>query len=119
MISISAYIPTHNNAQTIELALQSLKNQSAPVSELFVIDDYSHDLSVAIAEAAAVPVIRQSSHLGRGAMRNQAMLQAENELVLCLDAGKVLGPDFVEKALSWFEDPKVAGRFRKNSAILC
>jgi glycosyltransferase involved in cell wall biosynthesis len=113
MTSISAYIPTYNNAPTIERALQSIKNQTVSIEQVFVIDDHSDDDSVAIAEAMAIPVIKQASHLGRGAVRNQAMLNATNELVLCLDAGKVLAPDFVEKALPWFEDPKVAAVFGK------
>ena len=108
MISISAYVPTCNNAKTLAQALQSVKNQSVNVSDLFVIDDCSQDGSSSIAEAMAIPVIKQSSNLGRGAVRHQAMLKASGELVLCLDAGKVLAADFVEKALPWFEDPKVA-----------
>lgn len=39
------------------------------------------------------------------------MEEAANELVLCCDATNSLAADFVEKAVAWFDDPRVAGVF--------
>ena len=108
---VSAYIPCFNNSATIAAAVESLRDQTLPVDELFVVDDGSADESAAIMGVLGVRVIRQPVNLGRGAARAIAMKEAANELVLCCDATNKLGRDFVEKAMHWFEDRKVAAVF--------
>jgi glycosyltransferase involved in cell wall biosynthesis len=108
-LPISAYLPCYNNESTILRAIESLRSQTVPISELFVVDDCSTDQSVEIAKAAGVRVIANTSNKGRGAIRAQAMMEASHELVLGCDAGVVLSPNFIERALSWMDDDKVAG----------
>lgn len=111
MTEISAYIPCHNNRDTISAAIDSIKTQTHPVSQIFVVDDSSHDGSAEIAKSMSVPVLRPALGAGRGAARAFAMLQAEHELVLCLDASKSLPEDFVEKALHWMSKPNTGAVF--------
>lgn len=114
MTEISAYIPCYNNADTILRSIQSIRDQTSPVQELFVIDDASTDDSVRLVEREGVPVLVNKVNRGRGYVRAKAMRQARHELVLSLDAGKVLSLDFVAQSLNQFRDPKVAavyGRF--------
>jgi hypothetical protein len=79
-----------------------------PIDELFVIDDASTDSSSTLIESSGVRIIRSSSNEGRGAVRRRALECAKNELVLGCDAGIALSPEFVERALPWFEDERVA-----------
>jgi glycosyltransferase involved in cell wall biosynthesis len=110
MEKISAYIPCFNAHATLPLAIQSLKNQTVQPNEILVIDDGSREkLTIEqIAESEGVRLIRHEHNLGRGAARARAMLEAENDLVVCCDSTKALAEDFVEKAMLWLSDAKVA-----------
>ena len=108
---ISAYIPCYNNAPTIARTIESIRSQTRPASELFVIDDGSTDDSAAIARDLGVRVISHPQNLGRGAARYHAMLEAKYELVLCCDGTKILELHFIENALHWFQKENVAGVF--------
>ncbi len=105
---ISAYIPCYNNAANLAGAIASIRAQTIPVDELFVVDDGSTDNSAEIATQLEVEVLRESVNHGRGYTRHRAMKRAKGEFVLCLDATNVLPQDFLAKALLWFDDHKVA-----------
>jgi cellulose synthase/poly-beta-1,6-N-acetylglucosamine synthase-like glycosyltransferase len=111
MKPVSAYVPCFNNVATVGRALESLQRQSVPVAELFLIDDGSTDGSRAVAEKLGVRVLAMERNSGRGPVRARAMDTAQHDLVVCSDATNHLPPDFVARALKWFEDPKVAGVF--------
>ncbi len=106
--SISAYIPCFNNEETVVQAIRSIKEQTVPVAEVFLVDDFSTDNSVALAKEEGISVIKHELTEGRGAVRKTAMLHATHELVLSCDAGIVLAPDFVERSLTWLQSDKVA-----------
>ena len=108
MQKVSAYIPCCNNAATIAQTIESIKRQTWPVDELFVVDDKSIDNSREIVESLGVRIICSKEHLGRGAVRALAMKEAKNDLVFCCDATNAIEPNFVERALIYFEDPKLA-----------
>jgi glycosyltransferase involved in cell wall biosynthesis len=108
---VSAYVPCYNNAATIVGALDSLRQQSVPLSELFVIDDGSTDNSAEIARAWGARVIRHEVNAGRGAARSRAVQEAAHELILGCDATNALPPDFAERARIWFDSGNVAAVF--------
>ena len=111
-VRISAYVPCFNNAATVRRAVESILEQTLPPAETLVVDDGSTDRSVEeLSGLDGVRIIRQNRNLGRGAVRARAMREARHEFVLCCDATNVLDPAFVEKALSWFDDPAVAAVF--------
>jgi len=107
--SISAYIPCYNNAKTLEVAISGIQRQSIKVDDLFVVDDGSKDASREIASALQVRVIEMKVNQGRGAVRARAMEEARHDFVLCCDATNRLQGDFLQLALPWFADAKVAG----------
>lgn len=109
--SISAYIPCYNNAPTISQVIRSVQEQTWPVSEFFIIDDGSTDDSAAIARALGIRVISHPKNLGRGAARARAMVEAKYPLVLCCDGTKILHQNFIENALPWFQEERVAAVF--------
>jgi glycosyltransferase involved in cell wall biosynthesis len=111
MPSISAYIPCYNSKATIRQAIESVQRQTHAVDEIFVIDDASEDGSSEIAKSIGVRVLGHERNLGRGAVRAQAMLEAQGNFVLCCDSSKQLAPDFVERSLVWMEMDNVAAVF--------
>jgi GT2 family glycosyltransferase len=110
-LRISGYVPCFNNEGTIVSAAMSLREQTIPVEEIFVVDDGSTDESAARAEAAGLRVLRQEKNLGRGAARARAMMEAKGELVLACDATARVAVNFLEIALKHFEKPRVATVF--------
>jgi glycosyltransferase involved in cell wall biosynthesis len=110
-VPISAYIPCFNNASTLEDALKSIREQSIPIDEVIVVDDGSTDNSCCIAQRLGVRIVRHEKNAGRGAARSRAMCEAAHEFVLSCDATNALPPDFVERALPWFDSANVAAVF--------
>lgn len=110
-LQISAYIPCYNNAATIARVIRSIQEQTWPVRDFFIIDDGSTDDSAAIARGLGVRVISHPQNLGRGAARARAMVEAKYEFVLCCDGTKIIDPNFVENALPWFQEERVAAIF--------
>ncbi|HEY9870612.1 MAG TPA: glycosyltransferase family 2 protein [Candidatus Obscuribacterales bacterium] len=111
MQRISAYVPCFNNAATLKRAVESIRNQTYPVDEILVIDDASTDSSPEIASSLSVELVPLPAHSGRGAARACAMERARNDLVLSLDASKELPVAFLERAMTWLEDTRVAAVF--------
>jgi glycosyltransferase involved in cell wall biosynthesis len=114
-MKVSAYIPCFNNRETLPKVIASVRAQTVPVDDLFVVDDGSTDDSVALFESVGVESLRQSGNLGRGAARARAMKRSKGDFVLCVDATNLLPPDFLARALRWFDDAKVAAVFGRIS----
>ena len=57
-MKISAYAPCFNNAITLLDALESIRLQTVPVDELFIVDDGSSDGSESLALELGCRVIR-------------------------------------------------------------
>ena len=111
MLSVSAYIPCFNNEETIQQTIKSVQLQNFVPKEIFVIDDGSEDNSINLAKKAGVRVVENKENKGRGWIRNQAMIISRYEYVLCVDAGKKIESDFLEKGLKWFKNNNVAAVF--------
>lgn len=110
-MKISAYIPCYNNRDTIARAIESIRAQTVPVDEFFIVDNGSTDGSSKIASDMGVRIIAIAENQGRGVARAFAMKQAAHELVLCCDGAKALNREFVAIAAAWFENPQVAAVF--------
>lgn len=106
--SIGAYVPCFNNVDTVRHAVESLLRQTVPPLDVVVVDDGSTDLSASTLQGLDVRIVRHDRNMGRGAVRARAMSELRHDLVLCCDATNVLEAAFVEKALSWFAEDRVA-----------
>lgn len=105
---VTAAMPLFNACRTVQTALASLRTQTLPPCETRVVDDASTDQGVALAQSSGARVIIHDSNLGRGATRARLMSECDTDFVLMCDAGIALPTDFTERALKWFDDPKVA-----------
>lgn len=115
-MKISGYIPAYNNANTIADAINSLKNQSYPIEDIFVIDDGSIDKTASIAHNCGVKVFLNNNNMGRGFTRSKAMALASHDIVVCCDATNVLDYNFVRNGITAFTDNSVASVFGKISS---
>lgn len=116
---ISAYVPCFNNEDTVEESIHSLLNQTIKPDKVFAVDDGSTDKTRERVSAAGVEVLCNGRNFGRGYTRARAIEQVSHEYVVCCDATNVLAPDFLEKTLPYFNDPKVAsisGHLRSSNA---
>jgi len=94
---VSIVIPTSNSAQTLEKCLRSVKNQTYNNSEIIVIDDFSNDETVTIAESFEAKIIRQKCNPAQA--RNLGVECSSGEYVLFLDSDQILSPSVVEESL--------------------
>ena len=94
----SVIIPCYNASPFIGEAIQSVLNQTVPVSEIIVVDDGCSDDSARIAEGFGAPVrvIRQKN-TGVAKARNAGFVQSKGTWIAFLDADDLWLPDKLEK----------------------
>lgn len=102
-IEVSAVIPAHNAAHTIERALRSALAQTAPLREILVIDDGSSDDTADRARNLGKNVrVIQQSNAGAPAARNRGLREAQADLAAFLDADDEWLPTWIERATARF-----------------
>jgi glycosyltransferase involved in cell wall biosynthesis len=107
-ITVSAYIPCYNEKTSVVAAVRSVRNQTVPPDEVFVVDDGSTDGSERLSD---VKVVQLHTNQGRGAVRARAMAAATSDFVLGCDASLELDQHFLENAMPWFRESSVAAVF--------
>lgn len=92
--SISVLIPAGNEAHNMPECLASV----AWADEVFVVDSFSRDGTVAIAEAAGARVV-QHEYVNSATQKNWAIPQAEHGWVLIVDADERVTPELRDEIL--------------------
>lgn len=97
--SVSIIIPAFNEADTIGLCLESLRNQTDLPLEILVVDDGSTDDTAQRVKKVSrgykrVRLLSQP-HLGPAKARNLAAKQAKGEVLVFVDADMEFSPDFL------------------------
>jgi glycosyltransferase involved in cell wall biosynthesis len=116
---ISVIIPAYNSEDFLREAIESVRGQSLPVSEIIVVDDGSTDRTSEIARGLGVKVIRQQNK-GVCAARNVGIRAAVNEWIAFIDQDDLWMPEKIESQwlavglhpdvgivsclMNWFED---------------
>lgn len=96
---VSVIIPAYNSAGYIRETLESVRQQTWPALEAFIIDDGSSDDTVAIAlsfESEQFHVIEQKNS-GACVARNRGLSLSKGRYIQFLDADDVLSPDKIEQ----------------------
>jgi len=95
---VSIIIPTFNSESTIKECLQSVRSQSYAYIEALVIDNYSGDKTVEIAEKFNAKVLLKKSE--RSAARNYGAFKAKGTFLLFVDSDQELTPRVVKECVT-------------------
>lgn len=114
---VSIVIAAHNEQAVIVRTLDSVRRSTYPSYEVLVADDASTDLTGQLVRdyqmhhpGMDLRIVRMPENLGKGGALNSALRQyARGQFVMTLDADSIIEPDAMANALSYFDDPYVAG----------
>ncbi len=96
---VSIVMASHNRDIYLELAIDSILNQTYTNWELIIVDDGSHNprtyttLIHYMQKDPRIKVHLRYTHLGVSACRNYGILQARSELIAQMDDDDVIHPD--------------------------
>jgi cellulose synthase/poly-beta-1,6-N-acetylglucosamine synthase-like glycosyltransferase len=106
---VTVLVPAYNEAESIADTVRSLQEQTHPVAEIVVIDDFSTDATGEVARACGATVVRPPRNTGsKAGAQNFALSGVETEFTMAIDADTVLAPDAIEKIIRAMDDPAVA-----------
>ncbi|WP_043445214.1 glycosyltransferase family 2 protein [Arthrobacter sp. L77] len=114
---VSVVIAAHNEEAVIVRTLESVRRSTYHSLEVIVADDASSDLTGRLVRDYQVRhpemdlrLMRMRKNVGKGAALNAALRRyARGQFVMTLDADSIIQPDAITNALSYFDDPYVAG----------
>jgi glycosyltransferase involved in cell wall biosynthesis len=98
---LSIIIPTYNEEAHIGALLERLKPQLRKGDEIIVVDSYSRDGTVEIAEKHGARIVRQPKK-GNGLARTAGAKAARNSIVVFIDADCTLSDDFAQRIRKHF-----------------
>jgi len=104
---VSVIIPTKNEEQVIRECLSSVFDQSLTPYQVIIVDGHSIDNTLKEARRFPVEIFCESAPTSLPNARNIGIENASGDLFLVMDADTVLKRDCVEKAVKYFQDPKV------------
>jgi glycosyltransferase involved in cell wall biosynthesis len=112
-VPVSAVVPCHDSAATVERALASVLGQTCPPAELIVVDDASADGGETRRRIRAacdtysgpirITVIEHKTNLGAAAARNAGWNAATQKYVAFLDADDAWDAPKLEVQCGWME----------------
>jgi glycosyltransferase involved in cell wall biosynthesis len=114
MLPVSVIIPTHNSAETIERAINSVLAQTVLPAEIVVVDDCSTDNTVELVRTISTPdtvvlkIVQLEANLGPSATRNAGWDVAGCEFVAFLDSDDSWHPMKLGVQTNWMiNNPKI------------
>ena len=113
----SLVIPTKNGGDLFKTVVAGLQRQTIwPNVEFIIVDSGSTDDTIAIAKAAGAECYTiPPSEFNHGSTRDFAIGKASsNKIVLTVQDATPLDVQMIEKLLSAFEDPEVAGAYGRQ-----
>jgi len=109
---VSISLLTYNGSRFIENCLKSVLAQTYSKIELLIIDNASQDNTITKAQEIiskensrfSIRVIKNQKNFGYSGGHNLGIRESRGELILFLNQDVVLAPDFVEKAVKYYEN---------------
>jgi hypothetical protein len=86
-------VPTWNSEKTLAACLQSVRSQSSPPAEVWVVDRFSNDATRSIAERFETKIL--DLDVGRSHARREGVRHSRSTHLLFLDSDQVLSPEVV------------------------
>ena len=102
---VSVLITTKNEEKNIENCLQSIKNQTFKNIELIVVDNFSEDKTVELAQKYTAKVYFKGNE--RSAQRNYGAKVALGKYLIYLDADMILSPNIILECVTKCEQDSV------------
>ena len=114
---VSVVIAAHNEEAAIVRTLDSVQRSTYRSFEVIVADDASTDLTGRLVRDYQVRhpemplrIVRMHENVGKGVALNSALRRhCHGQFVMTLDADSILEANSIRNALSYFDDPNVAG----------
>jgi glycosyltransferase involved in cell wall biosynthesis len=108
MMTVTTVIPIRNRAQFIARALESIRVQTYPSTEVIVVDDASTDETLYVIEGLAktlgnLVLIRLPENVGAARARNIGVEAAKSDLIAFLDSDDWWHPEKLEKQVANFQ----------------
>lgn len=103
---VSVVIPTYQRSDTILRAIASVRGQSYPNWELWIVDDASTDDTAEVVQRlddARIHYLRQDVNRGTGAARNAGMARARGDYIAFLDSDDEWLPHKIQAQIDCFE----------------
>lgn len=94
--TVTVIIPCYNGARYLAEAIESVLNQTYPVSEFILVDDGSTDRSKEVALRYPQVQYRYQQNQGVAAARNSAIANSAGEFIVLLDQDDRLLPNAIE-----------------------
>jgi glycosyltransferase involved in cell wall biosynthesis len=110
MPRVSVIIPSYNRADYVQVAIQSVLQQTYQDLEIIVCDDGSTDNTVGVVKSiqagSNLPIIieRLPYNLGVSAARNRGIFLAHGELIAFLDSDDSWKPEKLEKQINFLDN---------------
>lgn len=124
---ISVIMPVYNRSKTIELAINSVLQQTNPDFELIIVDDSSTDNTVEVISSIKDPrisVFQLNKNSGAASARNYGIKKSRGPIISFLDSDDYFEPDFLKISFETLKDtpPKVGFmwtgvRYHKGSEL--
>lgn len=96
-VPVSAVVPAYEAAEFLPSTLASVRDQTAPVDEIVVVDDGSADDTAAVARSHGARVVEHRRNRGVSAARNTGIRAASNDWIALLDADDLWKPGKIER----------------------
>lgn len=98
--TVSVVIPAYNHERYVGAAIDSVRDQTLPASELVIVDDGSSDRTREVIAAHQFPGMRVLSQENRGAHRalNRAISLSSGDYVAILNSDDLYEPEWLEHA---------------------
>jgi poly-beta-1,6-N-acetyl-D-glucosamine synthase len=114
---VTVAIAAHNEEPTIIRCLTSIARSRYPLLQIVVVDDGSTDHTALLARRYKrdhpeldMKIVRLRRNVGKGAALNYGLRRyAKGKLAMTLDADSAIRPDTIRNAVSYFDDPTIAG----------
>ncbi len=105
MAKVSVVVTVLNEEATIKRLLDSLINQTLKPSEIIIVDGGSTDHTVATIKKYKVTLLAKTGNRSVG--RNYGVSKSKGQIIAFTDAGCVPEPNWLEKLIEPFANPKV------------